>query len=359
MNAPSNRALRIALLLTIMVGSVTLLYLVFDLVRFGMTDAPASAESVALLRNRYHIIAAVAVAGIIAIVTVLYNIRVAETDRRAEELSREVARRTEELTRAITTRDRFLSIISHDLRGPLGTIAQVLDFVDENREEFTKDNLFEIIEDLKISANSVWQLAENLLIWVRSRQERLVAVTETFPVKEAIEPILQTYYRMAAEKGVDLIWEGEGVLPIHCDRHFLATIVRNLVSNAIKFSAKGGSIRITVTPGDSAYPAGTTRSGHAAPPGAPDASGDPSTPERPGMTTITVRDTGIGIAPELLERLLAARSGVSTTGTGGETGTGLGFELVRDLVDRSDGTLEIASTEGEGTVVAVTMPAEA
>ncbi|MFW6227917.1 MAG: sensor histidine kinase [Alkalispirochaeta sp.] len=335
MNAPSNRALRIALLLTIMVGSVTLLYLVFDLVRFGMTDAPASAESVALLRNRYHIIAAVAVAGIIAIVTVLYNIRVAETDRRAEELSREVARRTEELTRAITTRDRFLSIISHDLRGPLGTIAQVLDFVDENREEFTKDNLFEIIEDLKISANSVWQLAENLLIWVRSRQERLVAVTETFPVKEAIEPILQTYYRMAAEKGVDLIWEGEGVLPIHCDRHFLATIVRNLVSNAIKFSARGGSIRITATPGD------------------------PSTPERPGMTTITVRDTGIGIAPELLERLLAARSGVSTTGTGGETGTGLGFELVRDLVDRSDGTLEIASTEGEGTVVAVTMPAEA
>jgi len=330
MNVPSNRALRIALLITIIVGSGILLYLLFDLVRFGVADPTGSVEDpVALLRNRYHIVGAVVVAGIFAIVTVLYNIRVAETDRRADELRREVALRTEELTEAIRTRDRFLSIISHDLRGPLGTMAQMLDFVDENRDGFTKDNLFEIIEDLKLSANSVWQLAENLLAWVRSRQERLVAVTETFQVKEAIEPILQTYYRMATEKGVELIWEGEGVLKVHCDRHFLATIVRNLVANAIKFSSRGGAVRIAAAQGDT------------------------------GMTTITVRDTGVGMTPETVDRLLAAGVGASAPGTGGESGTGLGLELVRDLVDRSQGTFSIGSVPGEGTVVTVAIPAEA
>jgi signal transduction histidine kinase len=342
MNAPSNRALRIALLITIVLGSGILLYLVFDLVRFGVTDMSGTGEDpVAHLRNRYHLIGAVVVTAIIAMATILYNLRIAETKRQTEHLSREIAARTRELTEALSTRDRFLSIISHDLRGPLGTMAQMLEFVDENREEFTKDNLFEIIEDLKLSANAVWQLAENLLVWVRSRQERLVAVTETFPVKESIEPILQTYYRMAAEKGVTLIWEGEGAMTVHCDRHFLATIVRNIVANAIKFSRRGDTITIAATSRHIAAPETTENAGSV------------------GMTTITVGDTGVGMDPETLERLRSARNGASTTGTDGESGTGLGLELVRDLVDRSGGTLSIESTAGEGTVVTVAIPAEA
>ena len=277
------------------------------------------------LRNQTLAMTVVFVLAGIVIVTIFARISAKRHRDSEEALTRIVQERTTELEAAVFTRDRFLSIVSHDLRGPLGGIAQMLVFVDENRDDFTGDNLFEIISELRISANSIWQLAENLLQWTRARQDRLSVNPAEYDLRGLFEALMPMYERLAEEKEISFVYPGEETHTVFADRHMVETILRNLLGNAIKFTQDRGSVTV-------------------------------STESSGGFVRLCVTDTGVGMSAETIREIESDAFPKSTYGTRGEKGTGLGLELVKELVQKNGGSLTFTSEPGKGTVICFTLP---
>jgi len=228
-----------------------------------------------------------------------------------------------ELKEANRTKDKLFSIISHDLRGPFATLNDLIRYMhsgDINEQEFR-----ELLPELSRQTELTNELLENLLNWSRSNLKGAVLIPEKIELAELADSVIQLYHKQSEIKELKVFNNIQHDQTAIADKGMISLVFRNLLSNAIKFSENGGSIKI-------------------------------SSNTENQKVMISIQDSGLGIPAEKIP-LLFNDQYVSTTGTAGEKGTGLGLNLCKDFVERNGGEIFVDSQSGMGSRFTFTLPA--
>lgn len=224
------------------------------------------------------------------------------------------------------TKDKFFSIIAHDLRGPISSMISMFDVIHENYKEQINDDLQKPLNALTTTSQQTLALLENLLTWSRSHSGHIEYQPAAHRLGNVIEDNLWLVRAVIQEKNLNFINNADNDVILVVDRAMLDTIIRNLLSNAIKYTCKDGTITI-------------------------------SSKKNEQSLEISIRDTGVGMKSDVLENLFQMDAqNVSSPGTNGERGTGLGLILCKELVTKLNGKLEVISEENRGSVFTLTLP---
>jgi len=253
------------------------------------------------------------------------------TDRHlAEEAIRQ---KTTELEQLNLQKDKLFSIIAHDLKGPFNSVLGFAGLLAAKARTMPPEKVSEYANLVYDAATSVHDLLDNLLAWasvqMRDAALRLTRVSLSHIVDASFYPLRA----MAGEKGVVFV-NNVGNLTVDADENMIRIVLRNLISNGIKFTPAGGRVLMSAE----LVAAGTG-------------------PGASRLVEITVRDSGVGMTPEFASNLFNIGRKVSMAGTSGERGTGLGLFLCRDIVARHGGTFTVDSAVGRGTAFRFTLPA--
>ena len=236
---------------------------------------------------------------------------------------RTVVRQNRELMATINNRDKMYSVIERDLRSPMVSIRMVLNFVVASLSpEQIGPELFELLDKANRESEDVHDLLDNLLKWTKSQTGRLNVLLQDLDLNDIIPGVVDIFEMIAVTKKIKLTYSGSSVV-VRADNDMLKTIVRNFMSNAIKFSPENSTIEITIT-------------------------------SDADFAKISVRDHGVGIASERLDTIF--HKGDSTYGTDGEEGSGLGLLLCQDFARKIGGDVLVESVEGEGSTFSVLVP---
>jgi two-component system sensor histidine kinase/response regulator len=216
-------------------------------------------------------------------------------------------------------KDKFFSIIAHDLRGPIGGLMSLSELMADETEEFTPEEKKEMMLALNRSSVSVFSLLENLLEWARMQQGLISFHPEPIKLLPIIYESIIIVQEITKSKGIEIINESSATLEVYADKNMLQAILRNLVSNAIKFTPRGGKITVSasVTGNDA--------------------------------VEISVKDSGIGMSPAIRDNLFRLDVETNRKGTEDEPSSGLGLILVKEFVEKHGGKIRIESTEGQGS----------
>ena len=248
--------------------------------------------------------------------------RTTELQAMSTELERQKAKlesTNRDLVEAMNSRNRLFAIIGHDVRAPIGYNLQALEMLIDNPDIVEKERK-ELLKMMASSSEVTYNLLDNLLVWGRSQTGKLRATPVRVKLKDLIDESLELINIGLKEKHLKVeVYVSEGHY-VEADRDQLYIVIRNLVSNAMKFTPEKGSIYI-------------------------------SSKKYDGEVVISIRDTGIGIPDAMLNKLLDAKSYVSTHGTRGEKGSGLGLQICQEIVQTNNGWMRIESSSGEGTTI--------
>jgi signal transduction histidine kinase len=230
-----------------------------------------------------------------------------------------------DLMEAINARNRLFSIIGHDVRAPIGYTRQALEMIIENQDmpENERDELLGMIAS---SSEVTYNLLDNLLVWGRSQTGKLKANPVTFKLKELIDESLELVKIGLREKKLKVEVYVSEEHHMEADRDHLYIVIRNLLSNAIKFTPETGSIYI-------------------------------SSKKQRGEMVVSIRDTGIGIPDAIVSKLFDSKSHVSTDGTKGEKGSGLGLKICNEILQSNGGWMKIESESASGTILQIAVKA--
>jgi|GEM_PF-6675307 len=242
-----------------------------------------------------------------------------------DSMEKKIKERTAELQHLNNTKDKFFSIISHDLRGPVTSFQSLTRLFSYYSQEGQSDKIETLCSKVDQSVDNLNHLLENLLDWSLSQTNGIQCCFEIIPLREFLQNICEIYQPNFSSKEINLIIDVDDAICIRVDRHTLATVFRNLISNSIKFTPRQGSIHITAVPESE-------------------------------MVRIELRDTGVGIDCKRLLSVFHLQEQRSTTGTEKEKGTGLGLTLVKEFTELNDGTITIQSDPGKGTLVTLLLP---
>ena len=250
-----------------------------------------------------------------------------QANQRLSDKTRDLESLNERLNEVNEQKDLLFRIIAHDLRNPFSVVSGYTQYLAHNAERLDSDTVQEMAGRAHDATLAVSRLLDTLLEWSRIQSGQAQGTTiKPLPVSDLAKEVLTLYENLARRKDITLSLEIAEDLHIYGDRDMVLTILRNLVNNAIKFTAPGGQVVVR---------------GRA---GAPD----------PGQGTVEVVDTGAGISPEVLANLFVPDTERErNTGTEGEPGLGLGLPICKQLAERQGGRLDVASTPGEGTTFAL------
>jgi signal transduction histidine kinase len=223
-------------------------------------------------------------------------------------------------------KDKLLSIIAHDLKGPLSSLKGLTQFAEEHLDNYTPEKLKGMIMMQRSTVENLLKLLENLLTWSRLQRGILDEFPQRLMLKQVFTRNLDLLAPMAAQKNLTLETSYPQKLMVYADYQMVDTIMRNLISNAIKFTYPGGKILIAAR-------------------------------QQEQHVEISVTDTGIGIDAEHLPQLFRIDAKYKRLGTDREKGTGLGLILCKDLVEKNSGRIWIESEVGKGTTFTFTLPA--
>lgn len=224
------------------------------------------------------------------------------------------------------TRDTIFSILGHDLRSPISQLNALLFLLRQAPEKFGRETVEKYIVNLEDATHHLSIALENLLHWSSLHRLSIEPRFELFDAGMTAQESAGLLRLSAERKKIELLVRTPSPLEWVSDRDMLAYIQRNLVANAIKFSPRGGKVILE------------------------------QRVEESGGFTLKVQDNGMGMSPEQLEKVRSASRVVSTAGTLGERGLGLGLNLCREFADKLEGSLLIESEEGEGTTVTLRLP---
>ncbi|MBC8594347.1 response regulator [Oscillospiraceae bacterium N12] len=237
-----------------------------------------------------------------------------------------IVAQTEELRRTIIGRDKLYSVIAHDLRSPMGSIKMVLNMLILNLPNDTiGDEMYELLTMANQTTEDVFSLLDNLLKWTKSQIGKLKVVYQDVDIVEVTEGVIEIFSMVAGLKKIKINLESPEHLEVHGDIDMIKTVIRNLVSNAIKFSTEDTEIMVTVK-------------------------------EEGDMAVVSVKDNGCGIDAENQKKLLHTDTHFSTFGTNNEEGSGLGLLLCQDFVIKNGGKLWFTSVKGEGSTFSFSVP---
>lgn len=238
---------------------------------------------------------------------------------------RTIVRQNEELRRTINNRDKMYSVIAHDLRSPMASIRMVLNLaVNVVSREMVGDEIFSLLDKANRESEDTHDLLDNLLKWTKSQTGRLNVVYQDIDLDDIVPGVVDIFHMIAEMKKITLQYiPSNEKLIVHGDNDMLKTIIRNFISNAIKFSSEGKGVEVFCT-----------------------REGD--------FARISVRDHGVGISPERVETIF--HKGDTTYGTSGEEGSGLGLQLCEDFARKNGGEAQVESVLGEGSTFSFTVP---
>ena len=234
-----------------------------------------------------------------------------------------IQKQNRELLATINNRDKMYSVIAHDLRSPMASIRMVLNLaVATIPADIVGEEIFGLIDKANKESEEVHDLLDNLLKWTKSQTGRLNVVLQDLDLNDIIPGVVDIFEMIAATKHIKLSYTGQSTI-VRADNDMLKTVVRNFMSNAVKFSPENSSIEISVvTEGD--------------------------------FAKVSVRDHGVGISADRLGSIF--HKGETTYGTGGEEGSGLGLQLCQDFARKNGGDVSVESVEGEGSTFSVFVP---
>lgn len=229
------------------------------------------------------------------------------------------------LQEAIKTRDRFFSILAHDLKNPFNTMLGFADILHNNFDKFDDDRKKKQISIIKDSGFKLYRLLENLLEWSLIERGMIDKSPESFLLHQLVAENIDLMQQLALNKGIKLSSDIHTDTVVFGEMNTIHTIVRNLISNALKFTEKGGEVKIT-----------SNQTGE--------------------YEEISVMDTGVGMAKELVDKLFKLDQYFTTEGTQQELGTGLGLLLVKEYVEKNNGIIKVSSEPGQGSCFTFSLP---
>ncbi len=231
-----------------------------------------------------------------------------------------------ELREANAAKNKFFAIIAHDLRGPTGSLASLLELIHLNFNDYSIDELKNMMLVLHKSAEHVSHLLENLLIWAKSQVDKIECRSTKIKLDELIQVSLKGLNQYAENKQIKISVECSDKIFVFADSDMVQTIIRNILSNAIKYSHRGGLITVD------------------------------SDVLNKDFALIRIIDNGVGIEKSKLSKIYDIAFKHHTRGTENEKSTGLGLILVKDFIEKNKGTLTIESEKDKGTIVSFTLP---
>jgi len=238
----------------------------------------------------------------------------------------EVQKASDNLKKLNDTKDRFISIVSHDLRTPFSSILGFTDIL-LNDDEITTEESKQYIGFIQESAQSMLALVNSLLDWTRLQTGRIRFEPAKIDLSDQVKKAMDTLAGFAMKKGITLQNLVTVEINVFADKNLLAQVFNNLLSNALKFTKGGGSIAVNYAQSDV-----------------------------PRFIEIWVSDTGTGIAKENLSKVFDVDAKFTSEGTAGEKGTGLGLSLVHEIVEKHGGKIWVESKVGKGTTFKFTLP---
>jgi PAS domain S-box-containing protein len=243
------------------------------------------------------------------------QIAIAIERKKAEE---EINLKNEQLQVINAEKDKFFSIIAHDLRGPLSSFVGATQILTEEIQSMKINEIKEIAVEMKTSASNIYNLLENLLEWSRLKRGGMDFVPEKLNLKMMFIECVNILSESARKKGISIELNITDNIVVFADRHMFETVIRNLVSNAIKFTSTGGFVHLSAV-----------QTGHS--------------------VEVEVKDSGIGMSPELKNRLFQINEKTSRPGTEGELSTGLGLLLCKEFIEKHEGKIRVESEVGKGS----------
>jgi signal transduction histidine kinase len=238
----------------------------------------------------------------------------------------ELRRAAQELVRLNEDKDRFFSVIAHDLRSPFSGLLGLVDLIHAHGASMDRAEIDKYLGMLHNGLHNVYALSDNLLKWAQLEQGKLVYTPETVAVSVLVDDVVATLEEAASRKGVVLSADVPDGLEVTCDRNMVEAALRNLGTNALKFSSSGGSVVLSARLVNNEW-------------------------------RLSVTDTGLGMDEDQLAALRQGKRLGSQAGTAGEPGTGLGLTLARQFAAKNGGRLEFDSKVGQGTTATVVLPA--
>jgi len=301
---------------------------------------------------KWWFIAFVGILGI-SIVVSAYRYRVVSIKRRNENLEKQVAERTSEIqeqkeelnqqseelklqTEVLqisnskleslnATKDKFFSIIAHDIKNPLSAFLTVSDLLKDQYNEISEDDKLFFISEINQKAKRLYSLLENLLQWAISQSGRISFNPDTFNLKEMVVSVISLFSTNAEQKNINIVTNIDNQLSVWADMNMISTVLRNLISNAIKFTQQGGRVSVDAKAVD-------------------------------GKVQISIKDSGIGISSEDVQKLFRIEIDNNSIGNSKEKGTGLGLILCKEFVEKNNGEIGVSSSIGRGTTFTFTVP---
>ena len=245
------------------------------------------------------------------------------TERKQAEVA---LKESESLLRELNTqKDKFFSIIAHDLKSPFNSILGFSEILVEQIRKKDYDSIEKYAGIINQSSNKAVELLMNLMEWARSQTGRMEFNPEYLEITELISEVSQLFHEVAGQKSISIFKDLPRAATVYADKAMISTVLRNLISNAIKFTFPGGKITIR-------------------------------TIEKPDGLTVCVQDNGVGMSKSVIEKIFRLDENYTTTGTNNEKGTGLGLVLCKEFIEKHGGKIWLESELGGGSTFYFTIP---
>ena len=253
------------------------------------------------------------------------HLMIRQLQQQLEERNELLNEKNRELEELNGSKDKFFSIIAHDLRSPFTGFLGLTQFIVENIDDWGKDKIKDITEKLHEAAENLYALLGNLLTWSRIQRGMVEHTPTAFDVADVVSRNLSLFASNAKQKKITCESSIPSGTAVYADPQMVDTVIRNLLSNALKFTTTGGTITITAAqPGEQVH--------------------------------LSVADTGIGIPDNKIGQMFRIDAKYKRAGTAGEQGTGLGLILCKELVEKNGGTIRVDSIVKQGTTFTFSLP---
>ncbi|MDZ7737583.1 MAG: hybrid sensor histidine kinase/response regulator [Bacteroidales bacterium] len=238
----------------------------------------------------------------------------------------EMARINARLQDANHAKERLIALLSHDLRGPVKTVVSLLELLNDGFNDFNDEEKRHLLNTCVNSGKSTVELMETLLDWARLQSDERKIQAQKAKLKPFIEKSIEPVRSMAAQKNILISNNTSDDHFFYADKDMIATVARNLLTNAVKFTPKNGTVTLK------------------------------SEKRANGEVLISVEDTGVGIKEEDMSKIFDISAGFTTPGTENEKGNGFGMILCKEFVEKNKGDMKIESKEGKGTKISFSLP---
>ena len=236
-----------------------------------------------------------------------------------------MAKKNFELNNLNKTKDKFFSIIAHDLKNPISAMKNLSKLMVKEYNKMDENDKYDFIREMKDTSSNLSQLLDNLLLWSRSQRDVIEYHPENADICFIIKNNIDLMSLMAKRKSITLYSEGKCPCNIVLDQNTISTVIRNLISNAIKFTSKGGNILVCHEETDK-------------------------------EVIVSIKDDGIGIIKSVKDSLFKIDVSVTTLGTNEERGTGLGLVICKEFINKHRGKIWVESKVGKGSTFFFSIP---